>query len=303
LDLSHSHGGVVATGKNQTNAATLQQKLESEDKYKDINARLRKLLAEERKSLLQVRQNYAAELKIRTDMELLLRQCVEDVREEIARRHVETAQFSQGGGQDLARLYSKQPGLIPIDEFTQEDRERALELLLSQERVVSLIYAKTFPVVHPHNSFGVGGGGNAAGGASNSHAAHTPHVPGSKDHHRTLAELQSSIDMTLDQIHGAGVDDLLLHSRPNTSDNGNNNSSIPNAASNTPSMKNAINNSTHSNFNNSSNSNINVLPTTSNGSNASSSLKNISSVGSSSKLPALNNTGSLPAANRKIISR
>ena len=64
------------------------------NRYKDINARLRKLLAEERKSLLQVRQNYAAELKIRTDMELLLRKCVEDVREEIARRFKAINAFS-----------------------------------------------------------------------------------------------------------------------------------------------------------------------------------------------------------------
>jgi uncharacterized protein YfeS len=78
LEQAHSHGGGAATGKNQTNSSTLQQKLESEEKYafiiftkylitafdhfklinifryKDINARLRKLLAEERKSLLQV---------------------------------------------------------------------------------------------------------------------------------------------------------------------------------------------------------------------------------------------------------
>lgn len=97
--------------------------------------------------MLQIRQNYANELKVRTDMEMLLRQCVDDVRQEIARRHVENAQFSSNSGNDLVRLYSKTPGSIPVEEFGQEDRERVLELLLSQERVVSLVYAKTFPVV------------------------------------------------------------------------------------------------------------------------------------------------------------
>jgi hypothetical protein len=105
---------------------------------------MRKLLADERKSLQQVRQNYAAELKSRTEMEMLLRQCVDDVRKEIARRHIESAQFSQNN--DLARMYNREPGLIPVEDFTQEDRERALELLLSQERVVTLLYSKTFPV-------------------------------------------------------------------------------------------------------------------------------------------------------------
>ena len=44
-----------------------------DERYKEINKRLRRLLAEERKSLQQVRQNYAVELNARTEMELLLR--------------------------------------------------------------------------------------------------------------------------------------------------------------------------------------------------------------------------------------
>jgi glucose-6-phosphate-specific signal transduction histidine kinase len=47
----------------------------------------RRLLAEERKALHQLRQNYTQELKSRTELEALLRQCVEDVRKEIARRY------------------------------------------------------------------------------------------------------------------------------------------------------------------------------------------------------------------------
>lgn len=127
---------------------------ESEEKFKEVNVRLRRLLAEERKNLQQVRQNYANELRSRTEMEMLLRNCVEDVRKEIARRHLETTQFNNAGAgnnADLAKLYLNKnaqgnAAVRPVDEFTQEDRERALELLLSQERVISLIYAKTFPV-------------------------------------------------------------------------------------------------------------------------------------------------------------
>jgi hypothetical protein len=37
---------------------------------------------------MQVRENYAKELRARTEMELLLRQCVEDVRSEIAKKYV-----------------------------------------------------------------------------------------------------------------------------------------------------------------------------------------------------------------------
>ena len=121
-----------------------------DDRYKEINKRLRRLLAEERKSLQQVRQNYALELNTRTEMELLLRKCVEDVRKEIARRHIET---SANKGSEIVKLYSKKPDAIRVDDFQQEDRERALELLLSQERVITLLYAKTFPVVNKSSEY------------------------------------------------------------------------------------------------------------------------------------------------------
>ena len=102
-------------------------------------------MADERRNLQQVRTNYAQELKSRTEVELMLRQCVDDVRKEIARKHIDSAQFS-GDSNDLAKLYGKNPSLIPMEQFTQEDRERALELLLSQERVLTLLYAKAFPI-------------------------------------------------------------------------------------------------------------------------------------------------------------
>lgn len=167
--------GAPGQSSKQT-AAAVQQRLDSEERYKEMNYRLKRLLDEERKSLAQVRQNYANELKIRTEMEMLLRNCVEDVRKEIARRYAEEGQFAAAtaiSNNDLARVYAKQPHLIPVDDFNQGDRERVLELLLSQERVVSLLYAKTFPInttgpngatstkVNPLADLSAAGGANA----------------------------------------------------------------------------------------------------------------------------------------------
>lgn len=63
-------------------------------------------------------------------------------------RHIEAAHTGDEHGDttsgDLARLYSV--GSIPIADYLHDDRERALELLLSQERVVKLLYSKVFPV-------------------------------------------------------------------------------------------------------------------------------------------------------------
>lgn len=154
LHKDSGHGGISnAASTSKIPPGSLQTKSDTEDRYKEVNIRLRRLLADERRNLQQVRQNYAHELKSRTEIEMLLRQCVEDVRKEIARRHIESAQFASSG--DLAKLYNRQPGMIPIEDFTQEDRERALELLLSQERVVTLLYSKAFPVNVKNKSGGL----------------------------------------------------------------------------------------------------------------------------------------------------
>lgn len=115
---------------------------------------------------------------------MLLRACVEDVRKEIARRQIESAQLGslmkgiQSPG-DINKVYSSQPASsIPIDSFAQEDRERALELLLSQERVVTLLYSKVFPVnsnapsnsaTLPTNSIGGTGTSSNNNGTSSRH--------------------------------------------------------------------------------------------------------------------------------------
>jgi hypothetical protein len=94
-------------------------------------------------------------------------------------RQIESAQLGSilkgisSPGQ-INKVYSSQPAShIPIDSFAQEDRERALELLLSQERVVTLLYSKVFPVTNtaanaPNTLNGNNlhrGGAGAAGGA------------------------------------------------------------------------------------------------------------------------------------------
>jgi len=65
-------------------------------------------------------------------------------------RHLEFAQFSNTTtsiGADITRLYTSKPGSTAMEAFDHDEEQRSLELLLSQERVVSLIYAKTFPIV------------------------------------------------------------------------------------------------------------------------------------------------------------
>lgn len=212
-------GGAGAGGKSsETN----------EERYREMNSRLNRLLREERHALAVTRQNYAAELRSRTEIELLLRQCVEEVRKEIAKKHIESAYHmgagrggngngnAAGGGQqgDFTKLYTNQhhggagakkdggAGVIPVEDFTQEDRERVLELLLSQERVVTLLYAKAFPV-NP-----TGGGGGAGVGAGGTGAL-GKHVGGSAGGGNVLLGLSGANE--------GGADGLGMNMNMNTS--------------------------------------------------------------------------------------
>ena len=119
------------------------EKSASNGKYKDTKERLRGLLIVEKKNLHAVRANYAAEMQSRTELETLLRHCVDDVRKEISSlspRYNDTAMSS-------SHALSVSAPLLPLSFscFQKCDRERTLDLLLSQERVLHLLCANTFP--------------------------------------------------------------------------------------------------------------------------------------------------------------
>ena len=109
---------------------------EADNRYKEIIKRLKRLLEVERRNLRQVRTQFANDLQNRTELELFLKQCIEDVRHEIAanRENAVGAEVSIDN--------------VNMDDFSPQDRERVMELLLSQERVISLLYSKTFPMQH-----------------------------------------------------------------------------------------------------------------------------------------------------------
>ena len=75
-----------------------------------------------------------------------------------------------GASADLARLYNSKPALVPIEDFNQQDRERVLEILLAQERVVNILYGKSaVGANNPRNQLGFlnvtdyGGAGPSSG--------------------------------------------------------------------------------------------------------------------------------------------
>eukprot|EP00744_Colponema_vietnamica_P011394 GILI01016027.1.p1 GENE.GILI01016027.1~~GILI01016027.1.p1 ORF type:complete len:701 (-),score=172.93 GILI01016027.1:45-2147(-) len=115
---------------------------EKERRYKEIVLKLKKLLEHEKKNLRSVRTAYSREMGMRTELEHFLRQCVEDVKQEVARRRNEAGVRQNKG---YAPGNEQDPHQINTEEFGPVDRQRVLELLLSQERVLTLLYDKAFP--------------------------------------------------------------------------------------------------------------------------------------------------------------
>ena len=126
--------GSLAMGE-RIKELTLQQ-AESEERYKEVVSRLKRLLDVERRNLQAVRAAHAKDMQSRTELELLLRACVDDVRKEVGALRGKGANAAAGVG---------------VDELGPKERERVLELLLSQERVVSLLYERTFPPAAPED--------------------------------------------------------------------------------------------------------------------------------------------------------
>eukprot|EP00913_Durusdinium_trenchii_P034025 g31848.t1 len=106
----------------------------------------------ERRTVTALKQQQAEMLQQRTELEVLLRQSLDDVKAEVLRPWaVAEGQDGRWGPRDP----STSPGgtgppypplsSVSVHELNAQDRERVLELLLSQQRVVQLLYQKTFP--------------------------------------------------------------------------------------------------------------------------------------------------------------
>ena len=110
-------------------------------------AKLKRLLEVERRNLRAVRAAHAKDLESRTELEALLRACVQDVKHEIG---LQRQQSAGGKGGSFGASAASKHREVGLGDFGPQERERVMELLLSQERVVTLLYDRTFPD-RPHD--------------------------------------------------------------------------------------------------------------------------------------------------------
>eukprot|EP00929_Paragymnodinium_shiwhaense_P002040 TRINITY_DN102234_c0_g1_i1.p1 TRINITY_DN102234_c0_g1~~TRINITY_DN102234_c0_g1_i1.p1 ORF type:complete len:435 (-),score=149.17 TRINITY_DN102234_c0_g1_i1:138-1442(-) len=131
--------------QKQIDQARMQQSqnkaYEREMKYREAVTRLKRMIEAERRATRALRHQQAEMLQQRTELEVLLKQCLDDVKAEIMRHRLEHER------KDGPALPSPGEGVsaMSVHDLTPQDRERVLELLLSQQRVVQLLYSKTLP--------------------------------------------------------------------------------------------------------------------------------------------------------------
>lgn len=143
--------------------STHNKQYEREVGYREAVTKLKRMVEAERQSVRALKAQQAELLQQRTELEVLLGQCLDDVKAELARHQ---AQLTTGlATAPLADAPA--PAAVQLHQLGPADRERVLELLLSQQRVVQLLYAKTFPGQAPtlEAALSASGGAPSASGA------------------------------------------------------------------------------------------------------------------------------------------
>jgi len=101
--------------------------------------RFKKKLEEERRLLRMMKTMQAQEIETKNLLEKILRQCVDDVKAEIQKKRSENkSSYYARGTRGKMELQEER-------NLTGQEREKIIEVLLSQERVLTLLYDKTFP--------------------------------------------------------------------------------------------------------------------------------------------------------------
>ena len=117
---------------------------DTETKFHDSVKHIKNCLENERKKNKQIATQQSSLLLAKSDMESLFLECVDEVKKEVNRRKVESLVH-----QKFRRLNSTAK---ESTGFTATDKRKILELLVSKEQVLVMLYEKIFPHRATHYS-------------------------------------------------------------------------------------------------------------------------------------------------------
>ncbi|KAL4451123.1 hypothetical protein ABPG74_021445 [Tetrahymena malaccensis] len=113
----------IVSNPNNMDQSNVQLSI-NEKKIKEIQVQLR----QEQKRIRELKQSYVKELLQKSDLEKIIRKCVEDIKEEII----------QLKGENRVVLNSQESQII------RDKRDIMIDKLLNNEKILTLIYDKTF---------------------------------------------------------------------------------------------------------------------------------------------------------------
>ena len=114
-------------------------------RFEQLIDQLKSMVNTEKKNVFQIKTLYATEMEIRKQLESILRLSIEDVRDEITRKRNETQSIYKQLKKNLKGIVDQAGPQTFGDQISVQEKERIIEVLLSQERVLTLLYDKTFP--------------------------------------------------------------------------------------------------------------------------------------------------------------
>mmetsp|Transcript_17305 Transcript_17305/g.31176 ORF Transcript_17305/g.31176 Transcript_17305/m.31176 type:complete len:367 (+) Transcript_17305:3808-4908(+) len=112
-----------------------------ESRYTETAAHLRKQLENEEKILRDLQRGRVDYNLDKGEIEDIFMECIEEVKKEIAARKAKTVQFTHRS--PLRKRLEDQE--VKLEQFTDADKRKVIELLVSKEDVLAFLYSKLFP--------------------------------------------------------------------------------------------------------------------------------------------------------------
>lgn len=145
----------TGAGNAANGTAVMAGLAETDSRYKEIIKRLKRLLEVERRNLQQVRTAYKLELQNRTELEVILKECIQDVRGDItavsnqqtgAQQTLPNVMSGSSSTSTLVSSALKRPNSSLESRLSALERQRLIDRLLEKERLLNLLTAKAFPI-------------------------------------------------------------------------------------------------------------------------------------------------------------